>query len=304
MVGQVWGGRRTQSPFTHPPPSPPLVPFSPGTADCGSCYGASDDARPCCNTCDDVREAYKEKHWSLPDPATLKQCHSEAYHEELLTHVDEGCHLWGTLHVGRVAGNFHIAPGKSFNGGPLGHAHDLSHFHVDQLSMAHTVHALSFGAPFPGQVNPLDGASLVGDAATAAGHGGKTAPAVQYFLKVVPTTFARAGTHAPARGLQPTTAPAPASSAANETTWSSSYSVAEHARVPAGDGADPPGVFFFYDLSPIRVETTHARPSFTSFAAGAAAVVGGVWSLAGVVEAGVSGAAARAQRKQGLGKLT
>ena len=153
-----------------------------GTAECGSCYGASDPDSPCCNTCDDVREAYKAKHWSLPDPVTVKQCHDESHREELLAQTDEGCHLWGTLHVGRVAGNFHIAPGKSYNGGPIGHAHELSFFNVEHLSVEHTVHALSFGAPFPGQVNPLDGASVRGEAAEVPG-GGKPA-ALQYFLKV------------------------------------------------------------------------------------------------------------------------
>lgn len=119
--------------------------------------------------------------------------------------------------------------------------------------------------------------------------------------QVVPTTHTRAVSHAPAHGLAAST---PTPTGVNETTWSSSYSVAEHVRTPLGDGIDPPGVFFYYDLSPIRVEAVTARPSFASFAAGAAAVVGGVWSLAGVVEAGVTGAAARTARKRDLGKLT
>ena len=41
---------------------------SPAGELCGSCFGASDEAKgiKCCNTCDDVVKAYKEKGWSWP----------------------------------------------------------------------------------------------------------------------------------------------------------------------------------------------------------------------------------------------
>ena len=250
-----------------------------------------------------MREAYKTKHWSLPDPQTIKQCHDETHHEALLDQVAEGCHVWGELAVGRVAGNFHIAPGKSWNAGGS-HIHDLSPFHTGELDVAHTVHSLSFGTSFPGQANPLDGAHKGTDETRVPadgappGEAAKSAPAQsQYFLKVVPTTHVAAKTHVKARdgaGL--------ATAAGDAATWSASYSVAEHTRAPAGDGADPPGVFFFYDLSPIRVETVTARPPLGAFAAATAAVVGGVWSLAGAVEAALHGAGAK--RKRDLGKLT
>jgi len=285
-------------------PTPPSVPLPPpGTAECGSCYGAHEDAAACCNSCAEVREAYKTKHWSLPDPQTIKQCHDETHHEALLDQVAEGCHVWGELAVGRVAGNFHIAPGKSWNAGGS-HIHDLSPFHTGELDVAHTVHSLSFGTSFPGQANPLDGAHKGTDETRVPadgappGEAAKSAPAQsQYFLKVVPTTHVAAKTHVKARdgaGL--------ATAAGDAATWSASYSVAEHTRAPAGDGADPPGVFFFYDLSPIRVETVTARPPLGAFAAATAAVVGGVWSLAGAVEAALHGAGAK--RKRDLGKLT
>ena len=71
-------------------PTPPSVPLPPpGTAECGSCYGAHEDAAACCNSCAEVREAYKTKHWSLPDPQTIKQCHDETHHEALLDQVAE-----------------------------------------------------------------------------------------------------------------------------------------------------------------------------------------------------------------------
>ena len=39
-------------------------------SDCGSCYGAESG---CCNTCEDVRAAYKEKNWSFNE-ASITQC--------------------------------------------------------------------------------------------------------------------------------------------------------------------------------------------------------------------------------------
>lgn len=44
-------------------------------------------------------------------------------------------------------------------------------------NMSHTVHSLSFGPPFPGRVNPLDGTTRVEDA-TSTGH------AYKYYIKV------------------------------------------------------------------------------------------------------------------------
>lgn len=86
------------------------------------------------------------------------------------------------------------------------------------------------------------------------------------------------------------------------TTWSSTFSVAEHVRSPAGDGFDPPGVFFFYDVSPLRVRHSVSRPTFASFVASACAVVGGVWSVAGVAEVALAARRAASARKVELGK--
>jgi len=44
---------------------------------CGSCYGADTpiDSK-CCNTCDDVKKAYKEKGWTF-QPELIQQCEAE-----------------------------------------------------------------------------------------------------------------------------------------------------------------------------------------------------------------------------------
>ena len=41
---------------------------------CGSCYGAAPDPSQCCNTCDDIRAAYRQRRWGFPDENTFEQC--------------------------------------------------------------------------------------------------------------------------------------------------------------------------------------------------------------------------------------
>ena len=46
-----------------------------------------------------------------------------------------------------------------------------------------------------------------------------------------------------------------------------------------------PGVFFIYDISPIMVKFTEKRPSFTYFLTSMCAIVGCVFTVAGIVDA-------------------
>lgn len=81
---------------------------------CGSCYGAETPGRRCCNTCDDVREAYRLKGWAFSDPQSIEQCVTEGWTSQINEQKNEGCRVYGTIDVSKVAGNFHFAPGKSF----------------------------------------------------------------------------------------------------------------------------------------------------------------------------------------------
>ena len=62
--------------------------------------------------------------------------------------------------------------------------HDLQPFGIKQFNMSHTIKKLSFGAEYPGIVNPLDGHSQVDT--TPSESGGVM---FQYFVKVVPTMY-------------------------------------------------------------------------------------------------------------------
>ena len=48
----------------------------------------------------------------------------------------------------QVAGNFHIAPGRSYQQGSM-HVHDMSPFAGHTFDFSHTIHKLTFGKEYP-----------------------------------------------------------------------------------------------------------------------------------------------------------
>lgn len=148
----------------------PLNPFyNPG----GTCYGGTpptDGANPgCCNTCDDVREAYVRRGWSFVNPDSIEQvrlhslpsvppfsfahnpfalqCVSEGWSAKIKEQATEGCNLAGRVHVNKVIGNFHLSPGKSFQSNQA-HVHDLVPYlqGSSKHDFGHEVHHFSFGS--------------------------------------------------------------------------------------------------------------------------------------------------------------
>ena len=49
------------------------VPVPQNSNGCGSCYGAETDLYPCCETCDDVRSAYRDKGWAFSSAKDVAQ---------------------------------------------------------------------------------------------------------------------------------------------------------------------------------------------------------------------------------------
>ena len=62
---------------------------------CESCYGAETSDQMCCNTCEDVREAYRKKGWALSEVDNIKQVLETKYMSGeslmVLEHNDTGC---------------------------------------------------------------------------------------------------------------------------------------------------------------------------------------------------------------------
>lgn len=44
-----------------------------GSGYCGSCYGGVEPESGCCNSCEDVRQAYSNKGWSFTNPDNVEQ---------------------------------------------------------------------------------------------------------------------------------------------------------------------------------------------------------------------------------------
>ena len=229
---------------------------------CGPCYGAKGEGE-CCNTCDDVRNAYAKNGWQIDNLDDISQCKEEHYKEKLAQEAHEGCHVKGALHVNKVIGSFHFAPGRTIVT-EMGHMHDIHEYMMDgtKHSFTHTIHHLSFGPPEGGRKhnNPLDGLTKQTD--EAAHH-------YDYFLKCVSQTK-----HKLSGG----------------TIETMTYSVTAHDRSIFGgaDKDDPthinarggvPGVFFNYDISPLKIVETERRGDFATFLVGAMSSIGGVLAL-------------------------
>jgi hypothetical protein len=171
---------------------------------CGSCYNAPPPPNAkkagCCQTCDEVREAYAAISWAFGLGEGVEQCIREGYGVALNEHRHEGCRIEGDLRVNKVAGNFHIAPGRSFSNMNV-HVHDLDTFFNTPVEGGHTfshhIHHLRFGPNLPEQVsqrlrgklpiegmdhgaNPLDDSEQRTD---------ESSYNYMYFVKVVSTAY-------------------------------------------------------------------------------------------------------------------
>ncbi|KAL1540496.1 endoplasmic reticulum-Golgi intermediate compartment protein 3-like [Salvia divinorum] len=241
---------------------------------CGSCFGAEGSDDECCNNCEEVREAYRKKGWALSNPDLIDQCKREGFLQKIKDEEGEGCNIYGSLDVNKVAGNFHFAPGKSFEQSNV-HVHDLLAFQKDSFNLTHKINRLAFGDFFPGVVNPLDRAEWTQHTANAM---------YQYFLKVVPTVFTDIDGHA----IQ-----------------SNQFSVTEHVRgAELGRLQALPGVFFFYELSPIKVTFTETHVSFLHFITNVCAIIGGIFTVSGIVDSFVYHGHRAIKKKMELGKFT
>lgn len=297
---------------------------------CGGCYGAPAPANAkkagCCNTCEEVREAYALASWAFGRGENVEQCERENYAEKLDAQREEGCRIEGSLRVNKVVGNFHLAPGRSFSNGNM-HVHDLKNYwdvpEGKSHDFTHTVHSLRFGPQLPDEVtrrigskaalpwtnhhmNPLDGT-----------HQDTKDPNFNfmYFVKIVPTSYLPLGWDSSALKLGGLLQDEKTGLGAYGTSEDGSlethqYSVTSHKRSLAGgnDAAEGhaerlhsrggiPGVFFSYDISPMKVINREERAkTFSGFLAGLCAIVGGTLTVAAAVDRGLFEGAARLKK--------
>ncbi|AQK86873.1 Endoplasmic reticulum vesicle transporter protein [Zea mays] len=213
---------------------------------CGTCYGAEESDEQCCNSCEEVREAYKKKGWALTNPDLIDQCAREDFVERVKTQQDEGCNVHGFLDVSKVAGNFHFAPGKGFY---------ESNIDVPELSL------LEGGFNFYGLTLHKE--------------------LTEFSVQVVPTIYTDIRGH---------------------NIHSNQFSVTEHFRDGNVRPKPQPGVFFFYDFSPIKVIFTEESRSLLHYLTNLCAIVGGVFTVSGIIDSFIYHGQKALKKKMELGK--
>ena len=253
------------------------------TDSCLSCYGAETDSMPCCNTCEQVREAYRRKGWAISDHDVIDQCANEGWKKNFESQADEGCVVQGYLEVSKVAGNFHFAPGHSYQQQSV-HVHDLHLFGKNaKFNITHKVNKLSFGHEYPGMDNPLDGHLELDEEGDKQQQEGNSM--YQYFVKIVPTHYWKSN---------------------GTVLRTNQYSVTKHKRKIKLSIAENglPGVFFIYDINPMMIQLREGRKSFLHFLTGVCAIIGGIFTVAGMIDGLIYQSKKSLQKKIDLGKAT
>lgn len=184
----------------------------------------------------------------------------------------EGCRVNGHMIVKRVPGNFHISC----------HSHaDLLHvfFGSERMNVSHEIHHLSFGdeviVDAARASNPLNGVAKSGGDPEKDPH----PLSYEYYIKVVPTSFVDLS------GVE----------RKSYQFVANSNSVAGHYRLPAA--------FFRYDLSPITMVFRETKTPTMHFLVQVCAIVGGVFTVLGLVNSVLSSTVQRLMKKAEMGKL-
>ena len=216
----------------------------------------------CCNSCDDLKAAYTAKGWGFNNVLkTSEQCLRDKTNPFAAVRNGEGCRVYGSMVVNRVAGNFHIAHGESVVRDGR-HIHQFIPAEAPQFNISHTVNSITFGEEYPGMPPGLmDNTTRIYDKETGTGL-------QQYFIKVIPTQYRDWGINT------------------NQFTMTEKFRPMKSIN-DKGETVNAvllPGVFFIYDLSPFLIEVSSTSVPFYHLITRIFAIVGGVFVVLGVVD--------------------
>ncbi|CEP20587.1 unnamed protein product [Cyberlindnera jadinii] len=183
-----------------------------------------------------------ERHIVTPE---LDEIMAEGIRAEFLRRESTGhnlgspaCHIFGSIPVNRVAGDFHITA-KGFG------YRDRTQVQVESLNFTHVISEFSFGDFYPYIDNPLDATAKTTE---------ENLKSYTYFLTVVPTVYKKLGV------------------AVN----TNQYSVGVQEKTYTVENRGPPGIFFKYDFEPLLLVVEDQRMSFTTFLVRLATIYGGI----------------------------
>ena len=177
--------------------------------------------------------------------------------------VNEGCNVQGFVMVNKVPGNFHVSS--------HGMQHVVMQYLGGNINAMHEIHNLWMGDieatgdhEYEGHVHPINGHKNL--ETSGLWH-------YEYHLDVVPTLYTRRGKQERAYQLSANT---------------------HKQELPPGH---MPAAFFRYQLSPITVKFGWESKSFLHFITYVCAIVGGVFTVAGMLARSVHKSAVAFQRK-------
>ena len=274
--------------------------------ECGSCYGATAIGimgLNCCNSCEEVIAAYRSAGLDLPDDymTVFEQCNREDFSAMVTAQRTEGCRIEGCMKVNKIPGNFHFAPGVSFQLNNM-HAHDLRPFPDDMVfDFSHHIHALTFG-PSGHNVTTtalqrgLQGLLLTNPLQDFEDNVQGGEQMYTYFLKVVPTRFLFKD------GVCVDTNQYSASQHHRDVSSKAASTSGGGPAVSGGGGLQ--GAYFNLEISPMMLTYHESSPSFSSFLTNCCAIIGGIYTLATLLDSIIYSAEKRYFFKQSLGKAT
>lgn len=242
---------------------------------CGPCYGSREG---CCQTCQDVRDAYLQKGWAFFDGKNIEQCEREGFVNLINNHLGEGCRIKGSAKLNRINGNIHFAPGETFQN-KRGHFHDTSLYDIHtELNFNHIIHHLSFGDPVKSHSSMKESINI----ATSTLNGQQVVPdfnshdyQFSYFTKIVPTRFEYLN---------------------KEIIETTQYSSTYHAKPIAGGESDfsesdfysrggIPGLFIYLDMSPLKVINHESyKLTWFNFILNCVTGIGGILAVGTVID--------------------
>lgn len=231
------------------------------------------------------REEIKTSHFGAS--SSLSRHYSWGYdHQDLdrikqMIHSGEGCRVRGFVRVNKVPGNVHLSTySHSYLFGSL-------YQEARNMNISHTINHISFGVDTDishvqrhfkgtGVVSPLDGISQI-VAEKKDTH--KTESAIfEYYTKVVPTTYLPLD-RPPLHVYQFT---ANSNKIANQ---------------------QMPSLYLRYDFSPVTVQYKETRQSLSHFVVQICAVIGGIFTVAGLFDSCLHRSIVTLAKKAELGKL-
>jgi hypothetical protein len=286
-----------------------------GQLKCLSCYGAEAANIKCCNSCDDVRRAYRQKNWHF-SPYGVEQCkdqlnsndfgsagglkNSDPEQIQRLFESGQGCRLEGHLEVNKVAGNFHIAPGVSMQQNHM-HFHDIKNLQMSKFNTKHFFEQFSFGDEYPNQMNPLEARSYRFKKYDDDDDSAKSvAPQAQNLIDFgffqmfnnIDNTNSESDdvnnaiSYSYFIKIVPTTYEYLDGRIVNNTYQ---YSVTKSSKAITGSSlmgsGSLPGVFVNYELGAIMVKFIEKSKPFSTFLTSCCAIIGGFFTLAGMLDA-------------------